>query len=124
MRMTKKEKIVGRVLWLCITLFAVIVAANMTVGVILYAVQQDNKRYAQVCAATVGWNDALTDAYNEADEWIKCSDRLTVQACRIYTGGPVGACSLIAMIIAMRLVNKMLNIAKADIRYFVRKRRE
>ena len=121
MNMTERRKIGVRVACLSLTLIVLTSTINMFLGILLYGVQQDNKRFAEEVASKSGWTEELKGQYEEADLWIRTSNRLTVQACRIFSGDVVTAVLIIFGMCGIFLGYITLRFLKMDLKMVLKK---
>ena len=121
MKMTNEKKLLARVACLASTFIVLVSTVNMFFGVLLYGVQQDNKKIAEEAANKSGWTDELKGQYEDADLWIKTSDRLTVQACRIFSGDIVTAVMIIFGMCGIFLGYITLRFLKMDLKMVLKK---
>ena len=121
MKMTEGKKILARVACLVLTLTVMVSTVNMFLGVLLYGAQQDNKKFAEEVANKGGWTDELKGQYEEADLWIRTSNRLTVQACRIFSGDVVTAVMIIFGMCGIFLGYITLRFLKMDLKMVLKK---
>ena len=115
------KKVIFRIVVFAVAIMSLSIVSKMSIGMVEYCIQMDNKKFAEETANKAGWTSKLSSQYNEAENWIKKSNNRTVQACRKYSFLPVLGIAVLLLLTGICSVCLMVGIAFLDILY-IRKR--
>ena len=119
--MSKRNKIYVRVICPIIAILALIFFAKLSVGIVIYGVQMDNKKFAEETAIVTGWNDKLVELSDNAEECLEKSSRVTVQLCRLLSDEVVTMVAVVFLAIGILFLCVTVKITLMDIKYILKR---
>lgn len=119
--MSKRGKTIVRLICPVIAILALTLFAKLSVGIVMYGVQMDNKKFAEETARVTGWTDKLVEISDNAEECLEKSHNVTVQLCRLLSDEIVTVIAVAFLAVGILFLCVTVKVTLMDIKYILKR---